>query len=195
MVELATVLKRKQMHPSPFQRILGTAFEQLPAAVRRVHGLSEATTTSGLAEITAAPGLPAWLICRIAGLPRPGRDIPVTVSFHPDGRGREHWKRRFGARRYASTMSACENGADLLLAERLGLFELHHRLTPLAGGLGWSLVRWRLMKIPLPACTLPAIKCMESGDHERFFFDIDVVFPIVGPVIHYRGWLDPAADA
>ena len=92
-------------------------------------------------------------------------------------------------------MRACENGAEALLAERLGLLELHHRLTPTADGLGWLLLKWQLMKIPLPAWTLPTIKCMESGDHERFFFDIDVAFPIVGPVIHYRGWLDPAPEA
>ena len=92
-------------------------------------------------------------------------------------------------------MRACENGAELLLAERLGLFELCHRLTPRTVGLRWSLVRWRLLKIPLPAWTLPTIECMESGEQQRFYFDIDVVFPIVGPVIHYRGFLDPAPDA
>jgi len=54
------------------------------------------------------------------------------------------------------------------------------------------LVRWRLMMMPLPAWSLPTIRCLESGAQQRFFFDIDVVFPIVGPIIYYRGWLDPA---
>src|SRR4051794_38762324 len=128
MAELATALQA--MHPSPFQRVLGDSFKQLPAAVRRFHGLAEGLSASGLADIATAPGLAAWLICRVAGLPQPGHDVPVTVSFRPDGRGGEHWKRRFGARRYSSTMRAGENGSELLLAERLGLFELCHRLTP-----------------------------------------------------------------
>jgi hypothetical protein len=193
MAELATALQ--PMHQSPFQCVLGDSFKQLPAAVRRFHSLVEGITASGRADITTAPGLAAWLICRIAGLPQPGRDVAVTVSIRPDGRGGEHWQRRFGARRYSSTMRASENGAELLLAERLGLFELSHRLTPRTVGLRWSLVRWRLLKIPLPAWTLPTIECMESGEQQRFYFDIDVVFPIVGPVIHYRGFVDPASGA
>ncbi|HLN23957.1 MAG TPA: DUF4166 domain-containing protein [Patescibacteria group bacterium] len=40
-----------------------------------------------------------------------------------------------------------------------------------------------------PADATPAIECTETGDGERFVFDIDVAFPLVGPVVHYRGWL------
>ena len=38
------------------------------------------------------------------------------------------------------------------------------------------------------------VNCFESGGDDRFVFDIDVVFPIAGPVIHYRGWLLPVAQ-
>jgi hypothetical protein len=39
---------------------------------------------------------------------------------------------------------------------------------------------------------LPEVNCFESADGARFVFDINVRFPMIGPVIHYRGWLLPA---
>jgi Domain of unknown function (DUF4166) len=178
---------------SPFQQILGAGFAQLPDPVRRLHSLSADTDTAGRAVITAARNPVAWLLCRFAGLPRPGSDVPVTVSFHLDGQGGEFWRRDFSGRRYASAMLA-GTGADAgLLVERFWPFIYYHRLTASAEGVAWKLVKWRLLGIPLPGWTVPDVNCFESADGERFVFDIDAVFPLVGPVIHYRGWLLPQA--
>jgi len=179
---------------SPFQSILGTGFAQLPEPVRRLHGLTQYAATAGRAEITAARNPFAWLLCRLAGLPRPGSDVPVTVGFHLDQEGGEYWRRRFAARRYASTMRAGQGANAGLLVERFWPFIYCHRLTASPEGVAWLLVKWRLLGIPLPRWTLPTVNCFESGDGERFVFDIDVVFPLIGPVIHYRGWLVPQAQ-
>lgn len=176
---------------TPFQRLLGCAFDGLPAPVRRLHGLSVDAFTSGRADISAANNPAAWLVCKLAGLPRPGRDVTVTVSFHPDGKGRERWKRVFAGRRYSSTMEA---GDDGLLVEHFGPFELLFRLTPVEEGLNWSLAGWKLLGCPLPAITRPTIECSETADGDRFRFDIDVSFPLIGYVVHYRGWLSCAPD-
>jgi hypothetical protein len=174
---------------SPFQSILGAAFAQLPEPVRRLHGLTRDAATAGRAAITAARNPFAWLLCRLAGLPRPGSDVPVTVTFHLDRDGGEYWRRRFRGRRYASAMRA-GTGADAgLLVEHFWPFIYCHRLTASPDGLAWKLVKWRLLGIPLPRSTVPNVNCFESGDGERFVFDIDVVFPLIGQVIHYRGWL------
>jgi len=179
------------IQPAPFQRLLGDAFDRLPLPVRHLHGLDRPVETAGLADITAARGVLPWLIARLAGLPRPGRGVAVTVGFHPDGQGRERWTRHFGGRRYASTMEAGRNG---LLVEHFGPFDLHFRLTPKPEGLAWSLEGWRFLKVPLPRMSQPRIECLEAADGDRFVFDIDVVFPIAGPVVHYRGWLVPVAS-
>ena len=68
---------------SPFERLLGADLERLPAPVRRVHSLRTPLATAGRADITAASGLLAWLTCWFAGLPRPGRDIGVSVTSRP----------------------------------------------------------------------------------------------------------------
>ena len=176
---------------SPFQSILGAGFAQLPEPVRRLHGLTQDASAAGRAAITAPRNPFAWLLYWLAGLPKTGSDVPVTVTFHLDGDGGEYWRRRFAGRRYASAMRAGTGAAAGLLVERFWPFIYHHRLTASPDGVAWLLVKWRLLGIPLPNWTLPTVNCFESGDGERFVFDIDVVFPLIGKVIHYRGWLLP----
>lgn len=176
------------MTSKPFKRLLGDALENLPSPVRHLHSLEEAAFTAGRADITAARNPAAWALCKVAGLPKPGRDVPVTVSFHPDGQGREFWERHFAGRRYASTMEAREDG---LLVEHFGPFDLVFQLTPTEAGLVWSLAEWKFLGLPLPSCSRPVIECMETAEGDSFVFDIDVAFPLVGPVVHYLGWLMP----
>jgi hypothetical protein len=175
---------------SPFERILGPELERLPAPVRRVHSLREPLATSGRAEITAASGALAWLVCWFAGLPRPGRDIDVSVVFAPKDGG-EHWDRKFADRRYASTMQAGTGRDQGFLIEHFGLFDLRFELRVMPEGLRWSIIGWRLLHVPLPRWSVPTIDCVESSDGDRYTFDIDVKFPVIGWLMHYRGWLLP----
>lgn len=172
--------------PTPFRRRLGADFARLPAPVARVHGLAEPLTLAGRAEVRVAPGLAAMWICALCGLPRPGNDVPVEVRFVPDGAG-ERWYRRFDRRCYASRIDV----AGDCLRERFGPFDLLYRLE-VDGGLRWTVVRWRLLGLPLPGFVRPRIDCVEAADGDRFCFDIAVALPLVGPVIRYRGWLTDA---
>lgn len=176
---------------SPFEQLLGADLERLPAPVRRVHSLRSPLATLGHAEITAADGLLARFICRFAGLPRPGRDVDVSVTFAPTATGGEYWDRKFADRRYASTLKLGTGQDQGLLIEHFGPFDLRFRLSPSPSGLIWSLDGWRLLHIPLPRWSAPQIKCVESADGERYTFDIDVTFPLIGWLMHYRGWLLP----
>jgi predicted DCC family thiol-disulfide oxidoreductase YuxK len=177
--------------PSPFSVLLGPSFERLPEIIRHFHAPGAAIFSAGLADVSTAPGILPALICRIAGLPRPGRDVPVSVSFHPEPRFREYWARRFADRTYSSTMSLGSGSAAGTLVERFGPFRLRFDLLAGPKGLVWSLAGWRFLLIPLPHATLPQIACFETDRDGRFGFDIAVAFPLVGPVIEYRGWLAP----
>jgi hypothetical protein len=175
---------------SPFERLLGPDLEPLPTPVRRVHTLRAPLTAAGRGEITAASALPARFIAWFAGLPRPGRDVEVCVTFTPNAKGGERWDRKFADRGYASTMEAGAGRDQGLLIEHFGLFDLRFQLAASNDGLRWSLVGWRLLHVPLPHWSLPHIDCLESADRERYTFDIDVRFPLIGWLMHYRGWLD-----
>lgn len=181
--------------PSPFERLLGADSQRLPLAVQRVHALRAPLQTSGRATAERAPGVLARVLCWFAGLPKSGGDMPVAVRFAPDGQGGERWERRFGDRTYASTMTVGVGRDRGFLIEHFGLFKLQFRLTPRADGLTWTLPGWRLFGLPLPRWSVPKIECLERADGERFTFDIDVTFPLVGWVIRYRGWLMPDRSA
>ncbi|MBS0241655.1 MAG: DUF4166 domain-containing protein [Proteobacteria bacterium] len=168
----------------------------LPTPVRHVHTLADPLRLTGRADVTRAPTLAARILCAIASLPRPGTDVPVTVTFTPLPDGHERWLRIFDVLPYASIMSAGVGRDAGLLHERFGPFgflTLLFRLEPTPAGLTWKVVRWRLLGIPMPAATVPKIDCLESEtpspDGPRYRFDIDVAFPIAGPVISYSGWL------
>lgn len=158
--------------------------------MQRIHKLSQHLATGGRADIAVARNPLARLLCLLAGLPRSGTGVPVTVHFHPDGSGGECWRRNFAGRRYTSTMSAGQGADRGLLIERFWPFAYCHRLTARPDGIAWQVVAWRLLGIPLPGWTVPTINCFESADGERYCFDIDVAFPLIGRVIHYRGWLE-----
>ena len=115
---------------TPFERVLGATFANLPAPVRELHALRHSALTSGRAEITAEPGALKWLLCKFAGLPKPGLDVPVSVQFIPVARGSERWDRRFGDRRYASRMEAGSGREAGCLIEHFGMFDLQFRLEP-----------------------------------------------------------------
>jgi Domain of unknown function (DUF4166) len=77
------------------------------------------------------------------------------------------------------------------LIEHFGLFDLRFQLRVLPEGLDWSLVGWRLLCVPLPHWSLPKIECVESSDGDYYTFDINVALPVIGWLMHYRGWLLP----
>jgi hypothetical protein len=176
---------------SPFQLLLGADFAMLPEPVRRFHSFPAGASVpaEGRAEIEMAPGILTRLICRLSGLPGGGRDVPVAVVFEADARGGEFWRRNFADRRYQSGFEVGHGRSSGLLCERFFPFVFLHRLTPSAQGLRWDLVAWRLLWLPMPRWLMPPTVCFESADGDRFTFDINVRFPIIGRLVHYRGWL------
>jgi len=178
----------------PFVAVLGAKLAQLPAPVRSFHAATSPFVATGRADVAQAGSLAARLLCMLARLPRSGSDVRVGVAVTPLPGGRERWVRRFASRTYASTMTA-GSGADAgLLIERFGPFGVFHllfRLEPAERGLAWQLAGWKLLGVRLPDASAPRIDCLESAEAGRFRFDIDVAFPLIGPVLTYSGTLVP----
>lgn len=171
-----------------FRRLLGPTMDLLPDAVRQVHDGQGRLELSGLAQIEMMPGLLPRLICALMGLPKPGRNVPVTVIFERTPRT-EYWQRRFGDRHYASRLTT-GTGADTgLLIEQMGMITNVFRIEATADALYLTVVSCRFLGMPMPAWLAPHCKVAEGQNDGDFTFDIPIDLPWLGRLIHYRGRL------
>ncbi|HYM86593.1 MAG TPA: DUF4166 domain-containing protein, partial [Pseudoxanthomonas sp.] len=67
------------------------------------------------------------------------------------------------------------------------------RLTVEQGVIVWRVARVHALGLPLPARWFRNVIAYES-DHEserdgRYLFDVMAAMPVIGLLVHYRGWL------
>jgi hypothetical protein len=110
------------LHPSTsplHARLLGDAFERLPAAVRDLHDGSAYAAFRGEAKVERGAHPLARLTAWIIGLPTAGACVPVAVVIEASGE-REIWRRDFAGRRFKSELTLGRGRSDGLLVERFG---------------------------------------------------------------------------
>lgn len=179
-----------------YARVLDSAFDRLPAPVRALHDLSDTARWSGRAEIERAPGWRAVLAGAVLGLPRAGRDVPVTVTFTRRGDA-ELWERDFGGRVLRSIQRPGRGRSAHLIDERFGPFQVSLACVLIGDKLHIVPRRWSLLEIPMPRRFLPGGRTFETADAKgRFHFDVQFTTPLTGDIARYSGWLTPGdADA
>ncbi|MEA3029151.1 MAG: hypothetical protein QOG13_476 [Sphingomonadales bacterium] len=177
----------EEARPGPlYARVMGEDFARLPAAVRALHLVNGDLAASGMAEVTRGAGLLARLIGRVMGFPAAGSEIPVSVWMREED-GVETWRREFGGVGFSSRLS--QRGA--LLVERFGAISFEMALLRQADGLTMPFQRWWIGPLPMPRFLLPREVAREYEADGRFHFDVPITLPLIGPVIHYKGWLTP----
>ena len=77
-------------------------------------------------------------------------------------------------------------------ASNWGLVRFGFRLRVRDGGIEWTVERVRALGVPLPARWFSGVRARESAQGERYAFDVQAALPVIGPLVHYRGWLDVA---
>lgn len=174
---------------SLYRRVLGASFAQLPASLRQLHDLSISTEFSGEAEVIAASHPIARLIARLTGFPTRSYQCTVRVRIDVDAVG-ETWHRDFDGHRFHSRLT----DRDGVLSEQLGPHRIGFRLEVDSTQLRMYPTHWRTFGIPLPRFLWPQIYALETQTDGRFQFDVATAFPIIGTVIHYRGWLLPSSS-
>jgi len=167
-----------------FERLLGGAFETLPACVRRLHRAAGTHRYRGEVEVVRGHHPLARLCAWATRLPPEGQ-VPIEVAIAADADG-EYWSRHVGGHVMPSHLR--ERGG--LLHERLGLATFVFRLSAREGGLEWSVVQARALGVPLPARWFAGVAARESEADGRYCFDVRAALPLAGLLVHYRGWLD-----
>jgi hypothetical protein len=176
-----------------YQRLLGDAWNALPAPVRQLHELpyaGRALIADGTASVERGSGMLARLVAATFGFPSAGREIPVTVEFEASG-AVEHWRRTFAGRSFASTQEAGQGHIAQLLCERFGPVAIGIALVPDADRLRFEVRRWSLFGVPLPLALAPRGNSYEHAEGGRFCFHIEIGHGLTGLIVAYRGWLVP----
>jgi Domain of unknown function (DUF4166) len=185
-------MSRKPRWPQPqgtllFKDILRGAFDRLPQCVSALHRRQGRHTYRGEVEVDRGRNVLALLCAWATALPPAGK-APIDVEIVADG-GRERWTRRVG--RHAMRSQLWTDGE--LLCERLGLVVFGFRLSVEGGEIVWRTVRVRVFGfVPLPPSCFAGVQARESGVGGRYRFEVRAELPIVGLLVHYRGWLEPA---
>lgn len=185
LADLAIAQERREFpcQPSLYHRVMGQAFDDLPNAVRAMHSICRDGWASGRATVTQGRNPIARLIARLVGFPREG-DHDLHVGFSVVD-GCETWTRSFSGRCFHSRLSSC----DARLAERFGPLSFIFDLPSDRRGLRMELRGWRIFSIPLPLALAPRSVASEWEQDGRFHFDVPIALPLIGPIVHYRGWL------
>lgn len=173
-----------------FRQLLGSAFDALPPAVRRLHEAGGGEY-AGHARVCRGPSFASRLLGALAGLP-PARDsAPLAVRIRVDEAG-ETWERRFAGRTMRSRLTA----RDGLLREQLGAATFRFALEPVPGGIAWRLrAVHALGVIPLPLAWFRRVEAREYERDARYAFEVHAEAALAGLVVRYEGSLDPVAAA
>ena len=80
-----------------------------------------------------------------------------------------------------------------ILCERLGPLQLRYLLHARDGAIWWQVVGVRMLgAVPLPARWFRGVTCREREHEGRYEFLVEASLPLVGRIIRYEGWLQPA---
>jgi hypothetical protein len=169
---------------------MGAAFETIPSLVRHIHSPSPKALLAGRVDIDGSENMLGGLIARIVGFANGGKDLPASVSIERAG-NEETWTRRFGETAFASRMSVGASGG---LRETFGPISLALDAQPTERGFALTVKGWRLGPIPLPRFLMPSTRAGAGMDEQgRYTFDVWIGMPLIGRLVHYRGWLVEAA--
>ncbi|HEX6834832.1 MAG TPA: DUF4166 domain-containing protein [Rudaea sp.] len=171
---------------SIFAQLLGPdRFAQLGAPLRRLHEATQTRTHVGIVEVERGRGWIARFCAWAADLPpdATAQRIAVEIAILPDA---EIWKRHFGDHVMRSHLR--RDGA--LLAERLGLVRFLFELDVIERRLVWRIAQVRALGVPLPRRWFDGVRACEFESDGVYRFDVKVRLPMIGPIVHYHGYLD-----
>lgn len=170
-----------------YRRVMGAEFDRLRPVVRALHDVLRDGGASGRATVTRGGHPIARLIAAAIGFP-PAGEHALHVSF-AERDGEETWTRDFAGRRFRSRLS--QRGGELV--ERFGPLRFRFALVREGGSLRMVMRGWSCLGLALPLALAPRSDACETEDAQgRFGFDVPIALPLVGLVVHYRGWLAPA---
>jgi hypothetical protein len=171
-----------------YKRILGEAWDALPAPLAAMHNVLGEHKAEGTARVETGKHIFARLLAALYGFPHTGEHVPLTVSFHRRDGG-ELWQRDFAGRKFSTFQSEGRGYADNLLVESFGPVTFWMALVLKQGELHYVTRRWSVFGIPLPLVFAPSASVYEFADGDDFCFHVEVKHWLTGLIVRYEGKL------
>jgi hypothetical protein len=143
----------------------------------------------GKAEVVRGQSLMSRFVGMLFGFPGAGENIDVAVKIDVGACG-ESWTRSFAHNTFKSRQSLGRGRSEGLIIESFGPFNFAMAVVETGGQLDLKLRGWNFLGVPLPRRLMPRSTAFERGAERRFNFDVDIGLPVVGRIVHYRGWLE-----
>jgi hypothetical protein len=176
------------LNPPLFKRVLGRQFELLPPTLRALHSIVGSRLFHGECRIQRGAHPAVALLAWTAKLPPTSASAPTTVRFTSDHDG-EIWLRDFDGHSMPSTLFQHRDS----LRERLGAVVFQFALEVRDGEIHWRVQHvWLFGLLRLPGTWFAKVVCREREAAGRYEFLVQVDLPLIGPLIRYEGWLEPA---
>ena len=148
-------------------------------------------TWQGKAAVSRGGGLAARLVAWVFRFPKATDEIAVIVAMDRTDTS-EVWNRSFGSQNFKSELTP-DPRKRARMWERFGLFTFAIDLEADEAGLAFPVTQGRLLGLPIPRAFLPKSDTKEEIDATgRATFSVRLSMPLVGPVVHYQGWLEPS---
>lgn len=169
-----------------FQRALGAElWGRMPQQWQSAHDLTDRHVLIGHSSVFRGHRLLAKLIATLFRFPPAAASVPVTVTMERHGQG-ETWLRNFDGHRFRSTLTPAGKGT---LYERFGPFKFELHLPVSEGRMGMEVRRGWFCGLPMPRWSLPISETSEYVEDGVFRFDVRLLAPFAGLVVHYKGQL------
>jgi hypothetical protein len=178
------VSERPQAVPL-YAQVMGERFTALAPEVRAMHMVLRDGGATGRATVSRGSNILARLIAWLMRFPPEG-DHKLHVAF-AERDGNETWTRDFSGTCFSSHLSR----AGRHLVERFGPLRFRFDLALERNGLRMMMRGWSFLNLPLPLQLAPRSDAREWAEEGRFHFDVPIALPLIGTIVHYRGWLDP----
>lgn len=184
LASAACSTERERPH-SLYSRVMGEEFARLPTAVQEMHQVFGDNGAEGEVFVERGTNPIANFAAAVTGFPVSGHH-KLHVSFS-ERDGRERWVRESSSGQAFSSRLYEHKGR---LAESFfGIAHFGFDLSAEQNGLRMHLARWWLGPVPMPRVLGPRCTAREWEEDGKFHFDVPIELPVVGLVVHYRGWL------
>ncbi len=176
-----------------YARVLGSAWNELPHAIREMHSIDGTGTADGRATVQRGAGILSRIAAAVIGFPKARADTSVSVRFEVRD-NIETWTRTFGDDRFSSRQFAGDGRSHGLICEQFGPLTFAMAVVLEGERLVLVLRRWSAFGIPLPLWFAPRSSAYEESNDGVFRFFVEISHPLTGLIVRYQGWLRPGSS-